>query len=1125
MAIFSYTAFRQDRTGIIRSRSVSFSLAMMLALGAPLFTQDAWAIDADTLVIGDTVFDQYGNPKAGNTNNLSIKTNETQNVFQDMHIGRGSVGNGNAVIDGANASLNIGNGLWIGEEGGVGILTISGTAVLDVTGGSTYLGSGGGDGTLKVTGAGTIWTNTNAIVVGTDASSKGTLQIEDSAVVTGASGRVGASSSVVLQNRGVWNSGSLSSAGKVEVLSGSVINSTNVSLFSGATAVVSGAAASNAAIVSQWNVDGKLSVASDGNSSLTISNGAKVTSGTANVGFYNLDNSAPTTIGGQARVVVTGKGTEWNITQDTASQNNLTVGTGNSSANGFNTYGWTGHLEISDGAVVNAGRGSIYGSFTIENAGAADERRAGYYSDVVVTGSESALTFSNGFSIGWYGALSIRDGAKVSTVNDGIYFGPASAEGIPIALISGTGSELRSGTGIENDQGVITVADGGLVSVQTRITLESDIAILNIGAAAGEAAAASGKVEAPRIDGVGGRIVFNHTDSNYEFAPLVAGTANMDIYSGTTTLTGANTFAGETTVYGGILRAGGEQTFSAASDFSVRDGATLDVAGFNQQIGALDNAGTVWLNQSLSQSNGLSRSVSQPGTVLTVGDYVSNGGTIVFNTVLGDSASLTDRLVIEGAITNNATTNVTVVNAGGLGAATTGDGILLIQTSGQGDSAIGVFQLSGRVAAGAYEYSLLPGAGSNATNLYLTSALVDTGTIDNGGGTGTGTITTNGGNKTVGGNSGNNVAYTGSAVRSFAMPTIQNYRVEVPLASAIAPIATEYGYAMLDTLHERVGDMPVIRSQSVYQDRYVKDASGNRAVARSAASYDNREPQLFAGGWARLIGDRGIRDVGSFEKRGPSYDYTFGGIQAGLDIFGQEQAGTVDKAGVYVGYGNISGNVKAANGGKAGDINSDAYTIGAYWTHKDNGGWYTDAVLQGTWYATDAKSVKGQKLKPDGFGFIASLEGGYTYDMGNGLALEPQAQLAYQNTSFGSFNDAYGQFNIADTDSLRGRLGLRLNKTWASGEVSNSMPFSTWVRVNLWHEFMGDSKTTVSNVYGYNPVAISSSLTGTWGEIGVGASGQISESVSVFGTGSYNHSLDNKGREAWDGRLGVNVKW
>lgn len=67
-----------------------------------------------------------------------------------------------------------------------------------------------------------------------------------------------------------------------------------------------------------------------------------------------------------------------------------------------------------------------------------------------------------------------------------------------------------------------------------------------------------------------------------------------------------------------------------------------------------------------------------------------------------------------------------VVNAGGSGARTTADGIMVVQATNGATTAGGAFALNSRVAAGAYEYYLFKGGVSAGTqdNWYLRSTIV-----------------------------------------------------------------------------------------------------------------------------------------------------------------------------------------------------------------------------------------------------------------------------------------------------------------------------------------------------------------------------------------------------------------
>ncbi|HII2470728.1 TPA: autotransporter outer membrane beta-barrel domain-containing protein, partial [Escherichia coli] len=162
-----------------------------------------------------------------------------------------------------------------------------------------------------------------------------------------------------------------------------------------------------------------------------------------------------------------------------------------------------------------------------------------------------------------------------------------------------------------------------------------------------------------------------------------------------------------------------------ASQKSVLSGTTSVVTGSTLNI--LLSDGASWISggdstvTNLLLDNG-NLVISGPdatknvGNVVTVtGDYRGNNGNIEFNTVLAGDDSTTDKLIVQGNTSGK--TFVTVNKAGGSGAQTL-NGIELIHVDGQSD---GEFTQTGRIAAGAYDYTLGRGQGSNSSNWYLTS--------------------------------------------------------------------------------------------------------------------------------------------------------------------------------------------------------------------------------------------------------------------------------------------------------------------------------------------------------------------------------------------------------------------
>jgi len=215
---------------------------------------------------------------------------------------------------------------------------------------------------------------------------------------------------------------------------------------------------------------------------------------------------------------------------------------------------------------------------------------------------------------------------------------------------------------------------------------------------------------------------------------------------------------------------------------------------------------------------------------------------------------------------------------------------------------------------------------------------------------------------------------------------------------------------------------------------------------------------------------------------------------------------------------------KVYGGGKAGTVDMNGYSLAAYWTHKGAKDWYLDAVLQGTRYAdAQAKSERGQKIRPDGWGLAASLEAGYPIALGNkGWALEPQAQIIYQWISLSNDSDAYGRVKFDDSHAWYGRVGARLTKDWTTGKGKKA---SVWARANLWHSFDSQTKTTFNSFDGQNPVGMKTKLGGTWGQVGLGVSGQLTPRLTAFANGDYNVNLGSQSGHSFGGRLGLRYEF
>lgn len=515
-------------------------------------------------------------------------------------------------------------------------------------------------------------------------------------------------------------------------------------------------------------------------------------------------------------------------------------------------------------------------------------------------------------------------------------------------------------------------------------------------------------------------LVFDRSDT-YTFAGTISGRGAVEQRGGgTTVLTARNSAAGPHAVRAGALMIGdsGHVDASLTGKVSVDSGATL--GGYGSVAGDVVNLGTLAVADAFAAMRGgggfaVGGALDNAGTVrlggagvgntLTVSSYVGHGGTLQLNTVLQGDGAASDRLVIDGGRASGATA-VRIDNLGGTGAATPGDGILVVQARNGAITDAEAFALAGRVAAGPYEYLLYRGdrSGAAADSWYLRSQSTDTGTPGNPG------------------NPGN--------PQEPGTPA-PNYRREISAYAALPSMVLEFGRATLDGLHRRRGETV------------------------------GAEPET----WMRAIGRDGEWHArrGGILRDGPSFETRFSGVQAGHDLFAEGDGALRSRLGVYGLVGHGRGDVSHYDGTAAGSNEFDAYGAGLYWTGVGTRG-YLDAVVQGALYKARTGSWELGRARTRAFALSGSVEAGYDWHLGAGWIAQPQAQLTFQRMNPDDLDDRAASVRLDRTDSVAGRVGLRV-----AHRFDGARALSLWATANLWREFSGDSRIAVSAVGGEVP--------------------------------------------------------
>ena len=416
---------------------------------------------------------------------------------------------------------------------------------------------------------------------------------------------------------------------------------------------------------------------------------------------------------------------------------------------------------VSGGAAVGDILEVLNGALTIQNNGTVNlsvgadiGEPVGSQGTATVTGAGS--TWSNGglLSVGTNGtgALTIADGGAVNNTNGFVAFATGSQGAV---TVTGAGSSWTNSIALfvgRFGTGSLTIADGSTVSVAGGggtafvATQLGSIGSLNIGAAPGNAATAPGTLNAAVVAfGAGsGTLNFNHTASNYVFAPTVTGNGAVNVLSGTTTLEAANTYTGATNVNAGTLNVTGSigSSGTPSGAINVLAGAALNVGAtgsINIGNNNLTNAGTVTVAaggsivDDLINSGVVNNAGTWTGPVTNSGTFDNNVGGTVSGLLTNNSGTTTNAgalnggaVVNGGLLTVNGTAAAVTVNAGGTlaGSGIVGNTAINGGVLSPGNS-IGLLTVQGNLVFTAAASYLLEVSPSNAdrTNVTGTATL------------------------------------------------------------------------------------------------------------------------------------------------------------------------------------------------------------------------------------------------------------------------------------------------------------------------------------------------------------------------------------------------------------------
>ncbi|WP_156108005.1 autotransporter outer membrane beta-barrel domain-containing protein [Cedecea neteri] len=1025
----------------------------------------------------------YGS--AGGNGGSGITVEGSGNVINNQggHIiggNAGTGGGGNSNSSGDNLSGGDGGD---GGKGGTGIELKGGGSVSnfgEVTGG---LGNrGGGSGNLSTSQGG----DSGAGGIGIEINGGGDVINESSGVVTG--GKGGDDSA---------GGGGVGGAGGDAVSIVGAGNVTNQGAFVGGNG---GAGANGNSPTSDGGTGAKggngLSI--EGNGTLTNDVGASITGGLGGTGGGSGGDTSHGGSGGEG-----GSGVLIGAGGQVVNNGDILGGTGNRGGGGGGDAGGAGGAGIS----ITSGGGSVVNTGTISGGNGGEPGTAGGTNGVGdigvggigISGSDMTIvnsgTISGGLDFngqnrsqailftGGTNSLELRDGYNVlgavqaTAGDDTLILGGDANSQFDAANIGDSAQyegfehfhKTGASTWVLNNTTAATTPwtlYDGILQVAENGALGSDSSLLTFD---GGTLQLSNSFDLDRpitLESAGGTL--DTQEFNTTISQGVAGSGSLTkLGSGALTMTGDSTYTGATTLAEGSL----DVTGSLVSDVTAKSltelsgtgsiGAATLETGSTLTVGSPlqgnDDAASFTVNGALSNNGtvNLSRRADIVGNTLNVGgDYT--GGTdsrLNINTVLGDDSSLTDKLVIHGGTSGS--TVLTVNNVGGQGAQTE-QGIEVVTVDG--NSAAGAFTQSGRIVAGAWDYSLV----QKGQNWYLTSMsnLPPEPPVTP-------------------------VTPTQPDPVRVYRPEVGSYLVNLTAANTLFNL----------TLDDREG---------ATEYRAPLD---ERGLTRSTfwLRQEGGQNRFHTGeGQIRSSANRYVAQMGNEFLHGTSNQ---------TDRWG---------AGLMAGYGNVQGNSRSNLTGYRSESELDGYSVGAYGTWYQNAvsreGIYVDGWVMYNWFNNRVSSDDLPNEDYKSRGFTASLESGYNMLLSESerqaVYLEPQAQLTWMGVRSADHTEVNGtRIQNSGQGNLQSRLGVRLYlRGHRTEDDGKGREFKPYVEADWLHNTknfgvrMGDK---LLNEEGARNI----------GQLKLGVQGQISHDLNMWG--GVAQQIGDKGYHDTSAMIGV----
>lgn len=226
------------------------------------------------------------------------------------------------------------------------------------------------------------------------------------------------------------------------------------------------------------------------------------------------------------------------------------------------------------------------------------------------------------------------------------------------------------------------------------------------------------------------------------------------------------------------------------------------------------------------------------------------------------------------------------------------------------------------------------------------------------------------------------------------------------------------------------------------------------------------------GAWARYTG-------GNLEGKGVDFD--FNSVEIGFDV----PVTNTMTLGMSFGY------TKGDSDLVSGSADSYSYKLGLYATYMHESGSFLDAMLKvgridASYDLNNGVSESGDYMYT---GVIAGIETGHRWTL-NQFYVEPQIQLTYSYLQAETYSTDIRTVDFDSTKSLIGRIGFMAGMNFAQDKGS------AYMKAAYNHDFLGDMTGRFYSAT--HNISFSEELDQNWGEVSLGASYSMTDSLNGF---------------------------